>query len=395
MKLADILDLENSRLANVYEKMPVAIVRGRGAHVWDSENREYLDFMGGYGVALIGHSHPELVRALSEQAEKIITCHGSLFNDARANFLHELFKILPSRMGRVFIGNSGAEAVECALKLAQKFTGKRKIIAMKGSFHGKTRGALSVTWGKKYREAFESVLAEVSFASYGDAVSVSKVVDSDVGAVIVEPVQGEAGVRIPPPDFLRELREICDTRGMLLIADEIQCGLGRTGSMWACDHFRISPDIMCIAKGIAGGLPMGVTAAREDIMVRFGKGEHTSTFGGNSLSCAAASATLRIITREQLPERAREIGDRLVSGLRRLAERHSTIREARGIGLMQALEFRFPIKELLGKLLDNGMLSLYSGLNTLRFLPPLVLTEGDVDLALSKMDTSISQQSKQ
>jgi len=237
-----VFEVEDLRLAPTYRKLPVALVKGRGCRVWDVEGREYLDCMSGYGVALVGHCHPRVVEAIKRQAEELITCHGSLYSQARAAFLERLFKLLPRGLDKAFLCNSGAEAVECALKLARKFTGRRGVVAMVRSYHGKTMGALSATWDPKYRAPFEPLVPGFKFVPYGRVDKLREAVDEDTAAVILEPIQGESGVIIPPPDFLRQVREVCDERGALMVLDEVQTGLGRTGRMWAFEHFGVVPD---------------------------------------------------------------------------------------------------------------------------------------------------------
>jgi len=374
------MDTENRLFADVYQKFPVTVVRGRGAVLWDMNGREYIDCMGGYGVSLVGHCHPKVVEAIREQAEKLITCHGSLYNDKRAELLEKLVKIAPTGLDKVFLCNSGAEAVECALKLAVKNTGKREIVAMTGSFHGKTLGALSATWGPKYREAFQTLLIpSFKFAPFGNAEKVKEVVSEETAAVIAEPIQGESGIYVAPDGFLQSLRKICEETGALLILDEVQTGLGRTGRMWASQHWNVTPDILCIAKAMAGGVPMGATLAKGEVMDTLETGEHSSTFGGNPLACAAACATLDLIIEESLPERAKTLGERFKDRLLEIQRKMRIVREVRGLGLMIGLESRFDVYNLLMRALAKGVVLLYSKKNILRFLPPLVIERPQLD----------------
>ncbi|MCX8191997.1 MAG: acetylornithine/succinylornithine family transaminase, partial [Nitrososphaerales archaeon] len=361
-----IKELEDRYFAPVYQKMPIAIVRGSGASVWDVNGREYVDCMGGYGVALVGHCNPKVVEAIKRQAERLITCHGSIYNDVRATLLEKLISIAPKGLDRVYLANSGAEAVECALKLAVKYTGKSEIIAMTGSFHGKTIGALSATWNPKYREVYSALLTNVKFAPFGNLEKVEELVNNNTAAIIVEPIQGEGGIHVAPDSFLQGLRELCDRKNVVLIFDEIQSGFGRTGKMWCAQHWNVEPDVMCVAKGIGGGFPIGATLAKGEIMSVFKPGDHTSTFGGNPLACAATSATIDYLLENNLVERAARLGSIFKSGLEELAKKHKIVREVRGLGLMLGLESRFDVKDILLNGIREGVLLLYAGRNVLR-----------------------------
>ena len=286
------------------------------SHVWDTDGKEYIDCMGGYGVALVGHRNERVVNALKSQLEKIITVHSSLYNKTREEFLENLIKIAPQKLSQVHLNNSGAESVEAAIKFARKFTGKKGMVAMSGSYHGKSMGALSLTFNPKYRKMFQPLVEKVEFSRYGDIESVRSKIDDDTGFVILEPIQGESGIHVPPDGFLQEVRKLCDEKGILLIFDEIQSGFGRTGRMWACEHWNTTPDIMCLAKGIAGGVPMGATLVRPEILAVISKGEHSSTFGGNPLSCAAGIASIQALTQDGLVKNAEQMGEKFRQGLR-------------------------------------------------------------------------------
>ncbi len=394
MNEIDNQKVEDGSLAPVYQKFPIEISKGRDFTVWDKSGNEFLDFMGGYGVAIVGHCNPSVVNAISDQASKLLICHGSMYNDARAVFLRKIREVVPSPLSRVYLSNSGAEAVECALKVAKKYSGRKKIVAMTGSYHGKTIGALSATWNPKYRTSFEPLLPGFSFVPYADIYELEKSVTEETGAVIIEPIQGESGVLVPPEGYLKEVRHICDERGALLIFDEIQSGLGRTGRFWAFEHSGVIPDIICIAKGIAGGVPMGVTVAKDEVMASFKLGEHTSTVGGNPLACAAATATLDFIVKNDLVNNAAKMGKLLASGLSDMSKEHKIIRESRGQGLMLALELRFEVKHLLMDALKKGLLLLYSGRNILRFLPPLTIGVAQVTKCLEIVEETISAEEK-
>ena len=383
---------EDQFMGNIYQRFPVTVERGLGAYVWDVDGKEYLDCMGGYGVALVGHCNPRVVRALKTQLEKIITVHSSLYNKTREEFLKNLIKIAPKNLSQVYLNNSGTEAVEAAIKFARKFTGKKGMIAMNGSYHGKSFGSLSVTFSPKYRKSFEPLVESVSFTPFGDIDALRSNVNSETALIILEPIQGESGIHVAPDGFLQEVRKLCDEKGIVLIFDEIQSGLGRTGKMWASQHWETIPDIMCLAKGIAGGVPMGATLVRPDILASINKGEQSSTFGGNPLSCAAGTATIQALTEDGLVESATKMGKIFLEGLERLKEKHRIIREIRGKGLMIGVEMKFDVKDILFDGIANNLLLLYSGKNILRLLPPLVISESDINKALETLDVILSKE---
>jgi len=385
---------EEQYIGNLYQKFPVTIEKGLGAHVWDIDGKEYIDCMGGYGVALVGHRNDRVVNAIKAQLEKIITVHSSLYNKTREGFLEKLIGIAPKNLSQVHLNNSGAEAVEAAIKFARKFTHKKGMVAMNGSYHGKSMGALSLTFNPKYRKEFQPLVEKVSFSPYGDIDTLRSKIDNDTGFVILEPIQGESGIHIAPDGFLQDVRKLCDERGILLIFDEIQSGFGRTGRMWACEHWNTTPDIMCLAKGIAGGVPMGATLVRPDILACMKKGEHSSTFGGNPLSCAAGIAAIQALTEDGLIGNAEKMGVKFQEGLEDLKERHKIIREIRGKGLMIGIELKFEVKDILMEGIKKGVLLLYSGRNIIRLLPPLVISEEDVTKVLETLDVLLSAEEK-
>ena len=383
---------EDQFMGNLYQRFPVTIEKGVGAHVWDIDGKEYIDCMGGYGVALVGHQNKRVNDAIKEQIDKIITVHSSLYNKTREEFLKTLIGLAPKGLTQVHLNNSGAEAIEAAMKFARKFTGKKGMVAMKGSYHGKSFGALSLTFNPKYRKAFAPLVEKVSFASYGDMESLLSVIDDDTALIILEPIQGESGIIVAPENFLQQVRKLCDEKGILLIFDEIQAGLGRTGRLWACDHWNTAPDILCLAKGIAGGVPMGATLVRPDILASMNKGEHSSTFGGNPISCAAGIAALKALTEDGLIENSEKMGKIFRDGLEKLKEKHTMIREIRGKGLMIGIEMKFEIKDILMGLIKEGILMLYSGRNILRILPPLVISEDDITKVLHALDSILTKE---
>jgi acetylornithine/LysW-gamma-L-lysine aminotransferase len=383
---------EDNYLGNLYQRFPINILKGKGVIVWDVSGNEYIDCMGGYGVALIGHCNDRVVNAIKNQSEKLITCHMSIYNNARLEFLEKISKISPKKLSRIFFSNSGAESTEAALKFSRKFTGKSGIIAMSGGYHGKTFGALSVTHNEKYRKSFQPLLEGVKFVPYSNPSKIEESLDNSIGTVIIEPIQGETGIIVPPDGVLQQVRKICDQNNLVLIFDEIQTGLGRTGRMWAGEHWSTTPDIMCLAKGIAGGLPMGLTLCKPDILEAMKVGEHSSTFAGNPLSCSAGIATIESIIEENLVENAAKVGNIFKNGLFQLKENHRIVRDVRGLGLMLALELRFDIKDILFDGIKEGLLMLYSGRNIIRLLPPLVLDEVKVAKTLSIMDKLLTKE---
>ena len=385
---------EDQYLGNLYQRFPVTIEKGLGAHVWDTSNKEYIDCMGGYGVALVGHRNERVVNAIKSQVDKIITVHSSLYSKTREEFLETLFKTAPKGLTQAHLNNSGAEAIEAAMKFARKFTGKKGMVAMNGSYHGKSMGALSITFNPKYRKSFQPLVDKVSFSSFGDIESLRSTIDDDTAFVVLEPIQGESGIHVAPNGFLQDVRKLCDEKGILLIFDEIQSGLGRTGRMWASEHWNTSPDILCVAKGIAGGVPMGVTMVRPDILDCISKGEHSSTFGGNPLSCAAGIATLQSLTQDGLIENAESMGKLFREGLNALKEKHTIIREIRGKGLMIGVELKFEVRDILMEGIENGLLLLYSGRNILRLLPPLIISESDIKKSLEILDQLLTNEEK-
>ena len=377
----------------LYQKFPVRIDRGKGVRVWDTSGKEYIDCMGGYGVALVGHCNPRVVEAIKNQAEKLIVCHMSFYNDAREDFLRRMATIAPRGLSKIFFSNSGAEAVEAALKFSRRYTGQPGIISMSGGYHGKTFGALSATYSEKYRKPFMPLLENVKFLPY-TITRIEDAVDDNIGAVIVEPIQGETGIILPPEGLLQNMREVCTKHGIVLIFDEIQSGLGRTGKMWAGENWKTIPDIMCLAKGLAGGVPIGLTLSKPEIVEALRVGEHSSTFGGNPLACAAGAATIGSLNEDKLVENAADVGGYFKDGLLKLKEKHRIVRDVRGLGMMLALELRFDVRNLLLDGIRHGLLMLYSGKNILRLLPPLVMDKETISQSLETMDELLSEEER-
>jgi len=383
---------EDNYLANVYQRFPITIVKGKDAKVWDDQGNEYIDCMAGYGVAIVGHCNDRVVNAIKDQLDKLMICHPSCYNDARLNFLKELIRLAPNGLNKVFLSNSGAESIEAAIKIARKYTKKHGIIAMINSFHGKTMGALSLTYAPKYRSSFEPLLDGVKFVPFGNYEKLEESIDDTIGAVILEPIQGEGGIHLPPDDYLQMVRELCNKRNVLLIFDEIQAGLGRTGKLWACMNWNVTPDIMCLAKGLGGGIPIGATLTKEHIMNVLSLGDHSSTFGGNPIAVRAAHATLESLIIDDLINNASKMGKIFKDGLLNLKDKHKIIRDVRGLGLMLGVELRFEVKDILLDAIKHNLLLLYSGKNIIRLLPPLVIDEVLIRKALDIMDVILTNE---
>lgn len=379
----NIIEKENLLMANVFSKKPVVITRGKGALVWDINGKEYVDFTSSYGVALLGHCHPKIVEAVCRQAEQLISCHAGYYNDKRSEFLQKLTSITPKGLDKAFLSNSGAESVECALKLARKHTGKPEIVAVMGAFHGKTMGALSATWDKKYREPFQPLVPEIKHVPPDNIEKMRDAVSEKTAAILVEPIRGEGGIRVPPEGYLKGVREVCDEKDILLILDEVQTGFGRTGKVFACEHWGVVPDVICMAKPLAGGLPLGATVAREDVMSSFKVGDHSTTYSGNPLVCAAGCAAIDVLLEERLAERAASLGEYFKSRLQDLQNKHRSVKEVRGLGLMLGMETKFDVLNVILKAMEKGVLVLDAGRNVLRFLPPLVIGKEQIDRAVS------------
>ncbi|MGB8345937.1 MAG: aminotransferase class III-fold pyridoxal phosphate-dependent enzyme, partial [Ktedonobacteraceae bacterium] len=300
------VERENAYTSGVYGKRAVTLVRGQGAVVWDEQGREYIDCTAGYGVANIGHARPEIAAALAAQAQRLISCPELFYNDTRARLLERLAQLTPPGLTRIFLCNSGTEAVEGALKFARLATGRSGIVATLRGFHGRTMGALSTTWEPHYREPFAPLLPGVSHVRFNDLAAAEAAINEQTAALICELVQGEGGVHVASDEYVQRLAQLCRERGALLIFDEVQTGFGRTGHLFACEHYDVQPDILCLAKSLAGGVPMGAICLGARVMEsgRITKGAHGSSFGGNPLACAAALAALDIVEQEALPERA-------------------------------------------------------------------------------------------
>jgi len=383
--------LESTHTSGVYPKRDLTIVRGQGAYLWDDQGRRYIDCVGGQGAANLGHSHPAIVEAIERQARTLISCPEIFYNDVRAQYLAELTAAAPGDLNRAFLSNSGTEAIEAALKFARVSTGRREIVAAMRGFHGRTMGALSATWNKKYRGPFLPLVPDFTHIPYNDLAALEAAVSDATAAVLLEPVQGEGGVRPADAAFLQKARELCDAHGALLILDEVQTGFGRTGRLFASEHYGITPDIMALAKSIAGGLPMGATllGPRVGPLPRM---SHGSTFGGNPLSAAAARATLRVLQEENLVERAAHLGALLQTRLSALPS--PLIREVRGLGLLIGIDLKIKVGPVLRALQERGVLALPAGATVLRLLPPLVISEADLEYVVDAIQAVLAEMSQ-
>jgi acetylornithine/LysW-gamma-L-lysine aminotransferase len=360
----------------VFSEKPIEIESGRGPYLYGADGTEYLDFGASYAVAAVGHSHPRVVEAIREQAERLTYVQASYPVAARTELYAKLATLAPGDLEKVWLCNSGTEANEAAMKFARSATGRSKIVATRRGFHGRTMGALAMTWKEKYKKPFEPLAGGVEFVPYGDGEALAAAVDEETAAVFLEPVQGEGGVNPAPTGYLRRAREACDDAGAALVLDEIQTGVGRTGLLWACERAGVVPDMLTTAKGIASGLPLGATLCRDWIAEDCG--DHGSTFSGGPVVCAAANATLDVIVEEDLPAQANRVGSYLTQELRR--ELADDAREVRGLGLMLGVQLKRGANRTLKELaLREQVLALPAGRTVLRLLPPLVIDESHAD----------------
>jgi acetylornithine/N-succinyldiaminopimelate aminotransferase len=377
----EIVEKSDKYIFQTYTRQPIAIKKASGAVVTDVNGKEYIDCVAGIAVNNVGHCHPAVVEAIKRQAGELIHVSNLYYLETQALLAEQLVNL--SGMNRVFFCNSGAEAVEGALKLARKASGKKEFIATEHAFHGRTRGALSVTHKEKYRKPFEPLSPSV-FVPYNDAGAIRSAISRDTAGIIVEPIQGEGGVLVPSDEYLKEVREICDETGTLLILDEVQTGFGRTGKWFAKEHSGILPDIMTTAKAMGGGFPMGAMLAREDVAANFGRGDHASTFGGTPLACAAALANIEVIKKEKLVEKSNELGNYLKDKLAGMNRDY--VKEIRGRGLMVGMELSIKCDEIVNKTRERGILLNCTSESVLRFVPPLTITKEQLDTVVSVLN---------
>ena len=362
-------------------------VRGSVATLWDEDGNEYIDCGASFGVGNLGHCNPAIVEAIEAQARELIHVGPAFGTTAKAAFVEKLLSVAPRNLGRVFLSNSGSEAVEAAIKFARASTRRKKIIAAMRGFHGRTMGALSATWRKDFREPFEPLVPGFEHVPFNDIEALRKAIDHDTAAVILEAVQGEGGVHVASPEYLPAAREACDRTGALLILDEVQTGMGRTGRLFAVERWGVEPDLLTLAKSLAGGVPIGATLATEDVERAF-QGSHNSTFGGNPLACAAATAAIEYTVRERLWDRADHLGIIGVEKLRGLEA--PSVREIRGLGLMIGIELRGKAAPVLQALQEEGVLAIGGGSSVVRLLPPLVIPNDQWSSALDVLGRTLS-----
>lgn len=381
------IDRADKVVMATYGRQPLVLVRGEGCRVWDEEGREYLDFVAGLAVCNLGHAHPEVARAATAQMGKLVHVSNLYYTTPMVELAEDLVRL--SFADRVFFANSGAEVMEGALKLCRRFSqerfgeGRHRFICMENSFHGRTFGALSATGQQKFWQGFDPLLPGFIFVPFNDLKAVAAAVDDAVCAVLVEPIQGEGGVCLPDANFLAGLRQLCDDKGVLLVLDEIQTGLGRTGRLFAHEHFGVAPDVMTLAKGLANGLPMGALLAREEVAQAFVPGAHASTFGGGPVIAAAARTALGILSNPDFLAEVRGKGDYLRQGLMALKDRFAVIREVRGLGLMWGLQLAQEGAEIVTACRQRGLLVNCTQGNIIRLLPPLIVRRQEIDAGLA------------
>jgi predicted acetylornithine/succinylornithine family transaminase len=389
-----ILELEKRYLAQTYHRQPLVLVEGRGMVVRDIRGKEYLDFVGGIAVCALGHCHPALVKAISEQARKLMHVSNLYYTIPQVELAQLLGKVAPEGIDKFFFCNSGAEAVEGAFKLSVKHTKRQRIVTMQGSFHGRTSATVGATWKASYREPFAPLIPKVfDFVPFDDIAAAERSITDQTAAVIVEPIQGEGGINVPSDGYLRGLRELCDERGAVLIFDEVQTGMGRTGKWFACEHWGVTPDVITMAKALGGGFPIGCFGAKSEVMNSFSAGDHASTFGGNPLACAAATAVVRTMMRLRLPQRAARLGRYFKKRLHELAERHNCVREVRGLGLMLGMELttKQAADMTVKRAMEMGFLINCTADKVLRFVPPLVVEREHIDRLIDALDEILAE----
>ena len=380
------MELQRRYEFDVYPKRDVVLVRGQGARVWDDAGREYIDCAAGHGVASLGHCHPKVAEAVAEQARRLLTCPGIFYNDVKARLLERLVGMAPGGLTRAYLCNSGAETIEAAIKFARFTTGKHELVCAMRGFHGRTMGALSATFTREYREPFVPVVEGFRFAPFNNFAKLEAQVGDDTAAVLLEVVQGEGGVNLGKAEFFSQVGELCRERGVLLVIDEVQTGFCRTGKMFACEHFGLEPDILCLAKAMAGGLPMGAVLCSDKVTPPVGR--HGSTFGGNPLACAASLAAIDAMVEERLDLAAAEKGAYLRERLE--ASELPKVRELRQLGLMIGIDLKEKSQPYLVRLMERGVLALPAGATVVRLLPPLTITHAELDTVAEALTEVLS-----
>ena len=393
MTTQELIAASSKYLTNTYARFPIVLVRGRGVRLWDSDGKEYLDFVGGIAVDALGHCHPKMVEAIRAQAETLIHVSNLYHIEPQIRLAQLLCE--HSFADRAFFCNSGAEANEAAIKLARKYakdhwsSDRVDIITMHHAFHGRTLATVTATGNPKYQHGFEPLMPGFKHVPYNNLRAVERAIDSHTCAVLVEPVQGEGGVNIPGDDYLPGLRRLCDEAGILLILDEVQSGMGRTGKLLACQHWGVAPDILTLAKALAGGLPMGAMLAQEAVAASFVPGTHASTFGGTPFVSAVALAVVTTMLADDIPGNAARVGKYFLDRLDALRAAHPVVKTVRGKGLILGMEVTVPARGIVAACMERGLLVLTAGDNVVRFVPPLIVTEGEVDQALAIVEAAL------
>ncbi|WHZ27100.1 MAG: N-acetylornithine aminotransferase [Nitrospira sp.] len=395
MPSQNLRDDADTYLMRTYSRQPITIVRGRGSKVYDLEGREYIDFVGGIAVNILGHGHPDLVQTIQRQAVQLIHTSNLYYTEPQVNLAKML--VDHSFADRVFFCNSGAEANEAAMKLARRYGHEQhgpdrfEIITMKNSFHGRTLATLTATGQEKVQKGFEPLMPGFAYAPFNDFAAIESMVNERTAAILLEPIQAEGGVHVADRDYLRNLRDLCTQKDILLIFDEIQTGMGRTGTFFAHEQLGVKPDIMTLAKGLAGGVPIGACLAKESVAAAFTPGSHASTFGGNPLACAAALTVCQVLLEGKVLDQARRLGEYLAKGLADCKGRHRIVKEVRGLGLLQGMELETDARAVVADALVRGVLINAATERVLRFVPPLVTTQEDIDKLLDVLSAILSQ----
>jgi acetylornithine/N-succinyldiaminopimelate aminotransferase len=390
MNEKEIMALADENIMNTYKRFPIVLLKGSGVKVWDVNGKEYLDFAAGIAVCNLGHCHPQIIAAIKDQVENLMHISNLYYTEPQV----QLAKLLVdnSFADKIFFCNSGAEANEAAIKLARKYAhenmgpDKFELITMKDSFHGRTMATITATGQEKFQFGFTPLLEGFTYVPFNDLQALESAISAKTCGVMLEPIQGEGGVNIPDVNYLHSVREICDRHGILLIVDEVQTGMGRTGKLFAYEHSGIKPDIVTLAKALGNGFPVGAMLATNKVAKAFVPGNHASTFGGNPLAMAAANATVKTMLQEGMLVHCRKMGDYFLLKLKKLQEKHNIIKDVRGTGLMLAAQLNIESGDIVNECLQRGLLIIPAGSKTLRFVPPLIITTGDVDQAISVLD---------
>ncbi len=384
-------ELGEKYILHTYNRFPITFAAGKGMYVYDEHGKEYLDFVAGIAVNSLGHNHPKLVKAIIEQASRLIHISNLYWTEPQVTLAQKLAE--NGSLDKVFFCNSGAESIEAALKLARRYgsrTGRQEIITMNNSFHGRTFAAVTATGQSHYQENFGDMFPHIKYADYNDIASLKSVITDKTCAILLEPLQGEGGIHPADIQYLKEVRAICDEKDILLMFDEVQCGVGRLGTLFAYQTFGVEPDVMSTAKGIAGGIPCGIMMTKEKYADVLGAGDHASTFGGNPLAAAAGNVVVDELLGGLL-DNVKENGIYLTQKLKELADKYSFVKDVRGIGFMQGMELEVPVAPVISRAIENGLLLVNAGKHIIRFVPSLIATKEDIDKAMSILDTALAE----